>query len=145
MAACLASILEREIIGLDRVVWQAGWMSTPREERLHAEEVIAGKKYWLLDGVSQTICQSADTVPFLDVPRHLSYWRVFKRNFPYMFRSRPGLPENCPEYAIVATLLRVIWNFPRRVRPKIIKVVQTEGDGKLVFHIQSEADLFGVV
>jgi hypothetical protein len=53
--------------------------------------------------------ESADLIVFLDYPRWVSFWRCAKRNWRYLFRSRPGLPENCPEIRIVPTLIRIIW------------------------------------
>ena len=50
--------------------------------------------------------------------------RCLRRNAPYLFRSRPGLPERCPELLILPTLLRLIWRFPVQTRPWILAAQQ---------------------
>ena len=64
--------------------------------------------------------RAADLVVFLDVPRRVSLVRCARRNAPYLFRSRPDLPERCPEVLIIPKLLKIIWQFPTHVRPQLL-------------------------
>jgi adenylate kinase family enzyme len=74
---------------------------------------------WLVEGVSAIIRQRADLIVFLDVPRPVCLWRCMKRNWRYLFRSRPELPEDCPEYLIFPSLVKMIWQFPAVVGARI--------------------------
>lgn len=40
---------------------------------------------------------AADAAVFLDAPRSLCLWRVFKRRLSYAGRTRPDMGEGCPE------------------------------------------------
>jgi hypothetical protein len=42
-----------------------------------------------------------------------------KRNWRFLFRSRPELPDNCPELLILPRLLELIWKFPSLVGARI--------------------------
>ncbi len=126
LAARLGELLGLGVVGLDRVVWQSGWRKTPPDERRAAELEIAARPAWVVDGVSRTLLEAADLVVFLDFDRHICLWRCLRRNAPYLFRSRPGLPERCPELLILPTLVRLIWRFPAQTRPWILAAREGE-------------------
>ena len=109
--------------GLDQVVWRPGWRKTGPDERAAAESALIAPAAWVIEGVSWDVMEAADLVIFLDVSRRTSYLRCAGRNWRYLFRSRPGLPENCPEVLIIPELIRIIWRFPKRVRPRILSAL----------------------
>lgn len=139
LAQQLAAQMEMPYIGLDLVVWKPGWVPTPRAERHRQESAIASIPRWIVDGVSLIILDAADVVVFLDYPRPVCFWRAMRRNVPYLFRSRPGLPENCPEIRVVPTLLKIIWRFPIRLRPMILDACISSG--KPLIRVRSHRDL----
>jgi hypothetical protein len=94
--------------------------SAMREKQL--AELIS-KPDWVIYGVSSTVIEAADTVVFLDVNRRTAFWRCAKRNWRYLFHSRPGLPDHCPEILIVPRLVQIIWRFPANIRPAILSAI----------------------
>jgi adenylate kinase family enzyme len=139
LAKALSKQLQLPYVGLDSIVWRPGWAKTPMSERNTQEKVVAADSAWIVDGVSDIILEAADLVIFLDCPRHKCYWRVFWRNLPYLFRSRPGLPARCPEILIVRRLLKIIWHFPKLVRPKVLSAVRKKGNAFI--HVRSNEEL----
>ena len=131
--------LELPVYGLDQIVWQPGWTITPRELQLTELLNLTSKSDWIIEGVSNVVQEQADIVIFLDVPRRISYFRCAKRNWKYLFSSRPGLPHNCPEIRIIPYLVRLIWNFPRKVRPQILLSMDKSADRSYI--IRSANDL----
>ena len=125
VATQLGDLLNLPVFSLDRIVWRPGWRETPPDERRQLEKELTSKGAWIIDGVSRTVREAADLVIFLDVPRVTCLCRCARRNWRYVFRSRPGLPENCPEILIVPRLVRIIWKFPRTVRSSILKETRT--------------------
>ena len=115
------------VFGLDKVVWQPGWKKTDPDVRDSLEAELIEKPKWVIDGVSHFVRGAADVTIFLDVPRNVCMIRAIKRSIPYLFRSRPELPANCPEYKIMPRLLKIIWRFPDRVRPVILKDIHQSG------------------
>ena len=125
--------------GLDQVVWQERWQKTPElEKNAQIDKLISGEA-WIIDGVSDRAMQAADVVVFLDVPRRVSALRVMRRNLPYLFRSRPGLPPHCPEVLVIPKLARLIWRFPGHVRPRILSEKFQRTDGSFVHLIWPES------
>jgi adenylate kinase family enzyme len=142
LATTLAAQLRLPYTGLDSIVWQSGWVKTPGLARHEQELALAAMPAWVVDGVSDLMLHAADTVIFLDYPRHKCFWRVISRNLPYLFRSRPGLPSRCPELMIIPRLIKLIWRFPAHVRPKLL---EPSGDKlKSIVHIRSNEELSGL-
>lgn len=137
----LAKILNKEIICLDKIVWKPGWVLVDKDENERQFTTITEINSWIVDGVSRTILEAADTIIFLDYPRYVCYLRVFRRNRRYLFRSRPELPQRCPEILAVGKLIKIIWRFHKRVRPTIINHLEKNVNFKRVFHIRSNREL----
>lgn len=139
LARKVAASLNAPFHSMDKIVWQEKWVkSSPLEISRGTQELIS-QHNWVIDGVSNEVMAAADSVVFLDVPRRLSYLRVLKRNHKYLFHSRPDLPPHCPEVLIVPRLVKMIWHFPRRVRPRILRA-KKERPNSFV-HIRSNKEL----
>lgn len=120
LANQIGSALKLPVFGLDRIVWQPGWKKTDSLLRSEAEEALIQKDSWVIEGVSARVRQAADVIIFLDVRRSTALVRCAKRNWKYLFSSRPELPKNCPEILIIPELIKIIWCFNRAVRPSIM-------------------------
>jgi thymidylate kinase len=129
------------VYSLDQIVWQTGWKKTPIQEKAEQIARLVSKPSWVIDGVSSTAERAADIVIFLDVSPALCTWRCAKRNSRFLFHSRPELPANCPEIAIIPQLLKIIWQFDGRVRPAILNRMDNPKCGQSYFHVQSVEDL----
>lgn len=139
LAREIAARLDIPYSSLDRVVWQSGWKKTPQDEKARLIRELVQPDRWVIDGVSSEVQAAADTVVFLDVERKVSYWRVCKRNWRYLFRSRPELPAGCPEILIIPTLFKIIWNFSGRIRPRILEQASRSSHG--FFHLKTNSDV----
>ncbi|KJY76922.1 hypothetical protein [Vibrio nigripulchritudo] len=120
LASRLGEALDLPVYSLDSVVWKERWVAASKEERTQGENELIGHDHWVIEGVSRLVRDNSDYVVFLDVPRTVCLFRCLKRNLPYLFRSRPELPANCPEIIILPRLLKLIWNFPSLGKPAIL-------------------------
>ncbi len=112
LASSLGEALGVPVYSLDPIVWSSGWKKTPPEQRRIAVRELTERPSWIIEGVSPTVRQASDLILFLDVPRYICAARGLKRSLRYFTRTRPGLPENCPEYQIIPRLLQIIRKFP---------------------------------
>ena len=141
LAVRLGAALGVPVASLDSVVWGRGWSVTPARQRLEAELRLTEAREWIIEGVSRHVRDKSDVVIFLDVSRFQCLWRCMKRNWRYLFRSRPGLPEDCPEWKIVPRLIRIIWQFPSGPRANIlVEASQGNGDKYRVIRHEREID-----
>ena len=95
----------------------------------------------MIDGVSAQVQSQADMVIFLDVPRRIAFWRVAKRNWRFLFQSRPELPSGCPEILIFPSLIRIIWRFPKTIRPRILEQISESNNAQRFYRIRNQVDL----
>jgi adenylate kinase family enzyme len=126
VAEKLGTELGLPVFALDGLVWQPRWHKTPLVEKQAALAALLRRPAWVIDGVSEVVENAADVVIFLDVPRCVCAWRCAKRNWRFLFRSRPELPSNCPEWRIIPRLLRIIWRFDDNVRPGIVERMRAD-------------------
>jgi len=116
----LGNALGYPVYGLDKIVWQSGWKKTPHGIKDTKIKELLAKPEWIIEGVSQAVQNSADVVIFLDVSRPTCYIRCLKRNWKFLFTSRPELPEHCPEILIIPQLVKIIWKFKSNTRLNIL-------------------------
>lgn len=145
LAQKLSHELNLPLYNLDAIVWRPGWEKTPPDERRTKEMEIAEQPKWIVDGVSPIFREHADVIIFLDVPRRVCVWRCAKRNLPYLFKSRPGLPDNCPEWKIAPTLLNIIWNFPRLAEKNIMADMGKCKSDKTTIHIKEKENPLAMI
>ena len=136
----LAPILGLPAHSIDSFKWMAGWKTVPREVRLRRQQEIMAPAAWLIEGISSQIQAAADVVIFLDIPRPLAYLRVFRRNLPCLFRSRPGLPPGCPEILFIPHLVKFIWRYPRTHRAALLRQIAAPPDRQIFHHLRTDAD-----
>lgn len=143
LASEIGRSLGLPVYGLDSIVWMPRWQKTPAETRRKKEDALTARDNWVIEGVSKSVRDKADMVIFLDAGRYHCLFRCMKRNWKYLFSSRPGLPPKCPEILILPHLIGLIWAFPRRARPSILKdMAATE---KQSYLIRSQGDLHALL
>ena len=140
----LGKLLNMQVIHLDKLYWHAGWIETPKSNWRETVAELLGRDAWIMDGnYSGTLdlrLQACDTVIFLDMSRALCIWRVLKRAIMYRNKSRPDMAEGCPERLTVEFLLW-IWNYPRKTRPKVVRMLESAVAEKRIIWLRSQADV----
>jgi len=141
-AARLGAALNLPVFGLDKIVWQAGWVKTPQNLRLAKEADLIAQDRWIIEGVSARVRHAADVIIFLDVSRYVCFKRGVLRTLRYFFRTRPELPEGCPDILILRKQIEIIWKFKTHARPQILDDLEAH-HGK-IFIVRTQADIDAV-
>lgn len=144
LAHQLGSLLNIEVLHLDKFYWRAGWVETPKSEWPKKVEELVRRDAWIMDGnYSGTLdirMQACDTIIFLDMPRLLCLRRVLKRAIMYRNQSRPDMAEGCPEMLSLEFILW-IWNYPKRTRPQIVHMLESNTEEKRIVWLRSPSDV----
>lgn len=144
VAARLGELLELEVNHLDKFYWRSGWIEPARDEWIKTVTELIEKDSWVIDGnYSHTLelrLRKCDTIVFLDLPRVLCLWRIMKRYFLYRDGTRPDMAEGCRE-KFNFEFVSWVWNYPRRSRPKVIKLLREHADGKQIFWLRSRNEV----
>lgn len=116
------------VFHMDKIHYRPGWVERSREEKDRLTREVHRKECWIFEGGhSSTYAERvarADTFIWLDVPVGLRLFRVLKRSAKYYGRSRPDLPEGCPERFNLQTIefLRFIWRTRHSARSKLLQI-----------------------
>jgi adenylate kinase family enzyme len=127
LARKIGELINIPVIHLDTVFWKAGWIMTPKDEQAPIMEGLVKRESWVIDGnytgtVDMRFSRS-DTIIYMDFPRRLCFWRVFKRIFMYRKKRRPDITEGCPE-KIDLEFLQWIWNYNKSIKPRIMDMIE---------------------
>ena len=131
---------------LDVLFWRPGWNAPPDEEFRAVLDAAVAEEQWILDGnflrddAPDPRFARADTVLFLDLPRTTCLRRAIWRAVRERRRSRPDLPEGCPE-SLELSFLRWVWSYPRKNRPDVLARLAALGPGVAVHRLRSNADV----
>jgi adenylate kinase family enzyme len=144
VAAQLGELLHLEVHHLDKYFWGPGWVRPEPDEWLKTVTDLIERDSWILDGnYSGTLelrLRRADTIVFMDLPRVLCMWRIMKRILLYRDGTRPDMAEGCRE-RLDFEFVGWVWNYRRRSRPKVIKLLQEHAAGKEIFWLRSRNDV----
>ena len=123
------------LIHLDREYWLPGWVEPDTKEWHLKVHKIAAQDAWIMDGNYGTTLparlERADTIIFLDLPRHICLFRVIRRTFAGFGRTRADMTPGCPEQFDWA-FFKYIWNFSRDHRPGLVEQLSAF-KGKKIF------------
>ncbi len=81
----------------------------------------------------------ADTVVWLDHPRHRCVRRVLWRTARSYGRQREGGPDGCPE-RFDLEFLRYIWNFRAQHQPKLVAALEEFGSHARLRRLATDQD-----
>ena len=137
----LSELLNIYVYNLDNIVPRSRWQQAPLSQCRSKLKRIIEREQWIIDGVCLQAIKSADVIIFLDLPRLICYWQIFKRSLRYLFKSRPELSSRCPEILILGYLIRLTWNFPKLVRPALLRSLKQISTEKTIIYIHSYEQL----
>ena len=135
------------VFHIDHIHWSPGWVERPRDEKNRLCAEVHARAQWIFEGGhSPTWAERlarADTVIWLDVPLGRRIWRVIRRSLFYWGRSRPDMPEGCPE-RFSLEFYRFIWRTRRSSRDQIRRLItQARAEKSVhVLHTLRDVDRF---
>jgi adenylate kinase family enzyme len=143
LARKLGELLGLPVVHIDHIHWQSGWVARPGPEKTRlCQEVEAGEAWIFEGGHSRTWdhrLSRAEMLIWIDLPVALRMWRIVKRTVVWHGRSRPDLPENCPEGFHRETLpfWRYVWRTRRTSRARMAGLAAGAPGRVKVVHLQS--------
>jgi len=144
LARRLGEAMGIEVIHLDKLHWRADWVEPPKDEWLKIVENAVKKESWIMDGnfggTMELRLQYCDTAIFLDFPRFLCTYRIFKRWLTYRNTNRPDMSEGCNE-KIDLEFLGWIWNFQKTTKPKIEERLKRFENEKAIIYLRSPKEV----
>jgi adenylate kinase family enzyme len=145
LARRLAALTGLPLYPLDLIQFTAEG-EVPREQYIAAHAALLRREEWIIDGYGTTETAwerfgAADTLVYVDLPRHTHYWWVIKRHIKSIFVKPEGWPDNSPMWESTLSALRVVGRCHRHLTPKYRALVAEAAASKRVHHLRSPRDI----
>lgn len=136
LAGTLAERHALPCLHLDSVFWSAGWTQREHAEALRTVSDFLQRDNWVIDGNYRSLLQKerladADQILFLQFPRFLCLYRVFKRLFQNKGRTRPDMAEGCIEKVDAEFVWWVLYKGRRKAVREHYRKIREQYPGKV--------------
>lgn len=133
------------VVHIDTIHLQPGWVERSRDEKTRLCHEVEARERWIFEGGHSTTWNNrlarADMLIWIDRSAPLRFWRVFLRTMLNRGRSRPDLPDDCPELlANLPEFLGFMWRTKTSSREAIKRFVATVPSGFRVVCLRSNRD-----
>ena len=112
LARAMGAITRLPVVHIDHIHWQAGWIERSQAEKARLCRDVHARPVWIFKGGHTRSWPErlarADTLVWLDLPLRIRLSRVLRRTMRHYGRTRPDLPEGCPE-RFSPEFVRYIW------------------------------------
>ena len=130
LARRLGEKLGLAVVHLDVLFWMPGWVEREEADFRGAVAEALAAPAWICDGNFGSTWDIrmplADTIIWIDQPRHVCLTRAIFRVFQYRSARRPDMAPGCRE-ALDLAFYRFIWTYNRKVRPRLVETMATHG------------------
>lgn len=144
LARALGEITDLPVFHIDQIHYQSGWVERSRAEKTAMCQQVHALASWIFEGGHSVTwserLERCDMLIWLDIPLPVRVKRVVLRSLRYWGRSRPDLPEGCPEQ-FDWSFYRWIWDTRKSARQQIKRLIAEEPTGKPVFVLRSRRDI----
>ena len=132
------------VFHMDCVHWLPGWQERAVVEKVQMVQEIVARDAWIFEGnnsaTSELRLARADTLIWLDLPLSTRLFRVILRTLRFWGRTRPDLPEGCPE-RFDRAFFAYIWRTRQSGRDKLRDTYQSAPQHVSCMSLRSGAEV----
>ena len=130
LARALGARTGLPVVHIDLIHWQAGWVERSREEKTRLCRQVEARDAWIFEGGHSATWDErvarVDLLVWLDRPVGLRLWRVLGRSWRNYGRTRPDLPDGCPEQLrTLPEFIGFIWRTRRSARDRMARLARS--------------------
>lgn len=111
---------------LDGLFWEPNWKEAKMEEFTHRQQEVIAKESWIIEGnYTNTFdlrLAAADTIIYLELPLFLCLFRVLKRFFTHMGKTRADIGVDCKEKIDYEFLSFILTTYSTRKKDMNLKL-----------------------
>lgn len=146
LAVKLSRQLDVSLCEIDKLLWQEGWVPTPRVRYEEAHNRVINDDTWIIEGLGmvETIGQRIDRanhVIFCDFPLWQHFWLLAERQLKWAQGTLELPPGGHKEMPPTEVLFETVWRVDRDWMPKIRDLVAGVKQSKAVQIIASFEEL----
>ncbi len=144
LAREMGGITHLPVVHMDHINWQAGWIERSGPEKDAMCAAVHARETWIFEGGRSVTWPQrlvrADTLIWLDVPLALRLPRVLVRTVRHWGRTRPDLPDGCPD-RLSLDFLRWIWTTRTTARKKMQALYHSAPPDKSKYRLANGRDV----
>ncbi|MDI6527508.1 AAA family ATPase [Pseudomonas otitidis] len=145
LARRLGELTGLPVVHIDTIHWQPGWVERTRDEKTRLCHEVEARERWIFEGGHSetwgTRLARADLLVWIDRSAPLRFWRVLLRTLSLRGRTRPDLPENCPEQlGNLPEFFGFMWRTRQSARAKMEQLAATAPSTCRVVRLRSNRD-----
>lgn len=144
LARRIGQITGLPVIHIDQIHWQSGWVERDKSAKLELATAAENQPRWVFEGGFSTSYENrlnrADTLLVLEFPLSIRAWRVFKRTLQHYGKTRPDLPDGCPE-RFSWEFWKWIWDTRHSGLQQNRRLIEKAGSVKQVIVLKSASDV----
>ncbi len=129
---------------IDQIHWMSGWNERPKPEKIAMAMEVQNRDTWIFEGglgaTKEHRLSRCDTLINLDFPLPLRAWRVAKRTLHHYGKTRPDLPDGCPEQ-VSLEFWKWIWDTREKNRLAGLRWMAKAEPDVAVHHLRSPSDV----
>lgn len=130
------------VVHIDMIHWQPGWVERSRAQKTRLCHEVEARDRWIFEGGHSSTWDNriarADLLIWIDRSSALRFWRVFFRALKQRGRTRPDLPEDCPEQlGKLGELFTFMWTSRNTSRAHMARVATSAPAGCRVVVLRS--------
>lgn len=147
LAQKLHQILNFPVYHLDKYFWKPNWTRPDPDEYKIIHDKLCDQDVWIIDGMNLRVLeyriQKADIIIFLDIPRYICFWRIFKRTITYYGKETPNSAPHCQERinGEFIKFLKWVWDFKRKYVPRIMALLNSYTTTKEIYILKSQKEI----
>lgn len=144
----LANILSQKtqipVHYLDCISYKENWKEVDPSIFKQKHQAWIDQEQWIIEGtmidfLEKRLHRSTRCI-FLDMPRYLCLFRIFKRLFSEYGKTRADMAEGCQEN-FDWPFLKYVWHFNKQTKPKILEILDKSPQSCEIITIRNKSDL----
>jgi len=135
----IGDILQINVYHLDTMYWKPGWIEASLDEFRSVQEKIVENRQWIIEGNYSSTYEvrmvRADTIIYLELPLYVCLYRVFKRFFQHIGKTRPDMTIGCDEkldWKFIKFILTTYKNRKTVMRERLEYFLNKDAQNKIV-------------
>jgi adenylate kinase family enzyme len=142
----LAAVTGISLHPLDSIVYKQNGELVDRESYDHAHNSILANDSWIIDGFGPRASfnerlECADTLLYIDLPYHVSYWLVTKRLLKGLFIKPEGWPDGSSVLKGSIESFKTLKLCPMFWNTEFLHNLETQSNTKTLYVIRSLKEL----
>jgi adenylate kinase family enzyme len=147
LARKLGKKLTLPVFHLDHHFWEENWQGKDKVRWGEIVKELAALEEWIIDGdyfnTMETRLNAADMIIYLNLPKWLCLWRIYKRMLFSYGKVRSDMPEGCKEKLNwqFISFVKFVWDYHKIKKPLILKMLEKHGDDKKICILHNDNDI----